>query len=109
MSVIMFTCFALYSFKKNEITVGQIKIDLTVNLKNQSNQFLPSFLLPEQEQGLNHILNKIKDDENLEDIRIVKNHEDIPSIFENCRPNEHTAITCSSNDLSLNGLGRKAF
>jgi signal transduction histidine kinase len=100
----MFTCFALYSFKKNEITVGQIKIDLTVNLKNQSNQFLPSFLLPEQEQGLIHILNKIKDDENLEDIHIVKTQEDIPPAFENCRPNEHTAITCSSNDLSLTAV-----
>jgi signal transduction histidine kinase len=104
MSVIMFTCFALYSFKKNEITVGQIKRDLTVNLKNQTNQFLPSFLLPEQEQGLKHILNKIKNDENLEDIRIVKTQGDIPPTFENCRPNEHTAITCSSNDLSLTAV-----
>lgn len=104
MSVIMFTCFWLYSAKKNKITEHQIRADLTVNLKNQTNQFLPSFLLPEQEQGLGHILNKIKSDESLEDIKIVKTAEDIPSYFKDCRPNENTIITCPSNDLSLTAV-----
>lgn len=104
MSVIMFTCFWLYSAKKNKITEHQIRADLTVNLKNQTNQFLPSFLLPEQEQGLSHILNKIKNDESLEDIKIVKSVDDIPSYFKDCRPNENTIITCPSNDLSLTAV-----
>jgi len=104
MSVIMFTCFWLYSAKKNKITEGQIRADLTANLRNQTNQFLPSFLLPEQEQGMTLILSKIKTDENLEDIRIVKDHEEIPSYFKDCRPNENTVITCPSNDLSLTAV-----
>ena len=104
MSVIMFTCFWLYSAKKNKITENQIRSDLTVNLKNQTNQFLPSFLLPEQEQGMILILSKIKTDENLEDIKIVKTHEDIPSFFKDCHPNENAIITCSSNDLSLTAV-----
>ena len=104
MSVIMFTCFWLYSAKKNKITEHQIRADLTVNLKNQMNQFLPSFLLPEQEQGLGHILNKIKSDESLEDIKIVKTIDDIPAYFKDCRPNESTVITCPSNDLSLTAV-----
>jgi signal transduction histidine kinase len=104
MSVIMFTCFWLYSAKKNKITEHQIRADLTVNLKNQMNQFLPSFLLPEQEQGLGHILNKIKSDESLEDIKIVETAEDIPSHFKDCRPNENSVITCPSNDLSLTAV-----
>lgn len=104
MSVIMFTCFWLYSAKKNKITEHQIRADLTVNLRNQTNQFLPSFLLPEQEQGLTHILKKIKSDESLEDIKIVKTVDDIPTYFKDCRPNENTVITCPSNDLSLTAV-----
>lgn len=104
MSVIMFTCFWLYSAKKNKITEHQIRADLTVNLRNQTNQLLPSFLLPEQEQGLGHILNKIKSDENLEDIKIVKTVDDIPAYFKDCRPNENTVVTCPSNDLSLTAV-----
>lgn len=104
MSIIMFTCFWLYSAKKNKIAEEQIKTDLTVNLKNQSNQFLPSFLLPEQELGLNLILSKIKIDENLEDIRIIKTQTEVPTKFKDCRPNENNIVTCPSNDLSLTAV-----
>ncbi len=104
MSVIMFTCFWLYSAKKNKITENQIRADLSVNLKNQTNQFLPSFLLPEQEQGMFLLLSKIKNDENLEDIKIVKTQQDIPSFFKDCHPNENTIITCASNDLSQTAI-----
>src|SRR3990167_9341136 len=93
MSVIMFTCFWLYSAKKNKITENHIRADLTANLRNQVNQFLQSFLLPEQEMGMFLILSKIKTDENLEDIRVVKSQSEIPSNFKDCRPNENTAIT----------------
>jgi len=104
MSVIMFTCFWLYSAKKNKITENQIRADLTVNLKNQTNQFLPSFLLPDQKQGMFLILSKIKSDENLEDIKIVKTQDDVPSFFKDCHPNENAIITCPSNDLSLTAV-----
>lgn len=104
MSVIMFTCFWLYSAKKNKITENQIRADLTVNLRSQTNQFLPSFLLPEQAQGMGLILGRIKADENLEDIRIIKYQSEIPSEFKDCRPNENTAITCPSNNLSLTAV-----
>lgn len=104
MSVIMFTCFWLYSAKKNKITENQIRADLTANLRNQTNQFLPSFLLPEQEMGMSLILSRIKTDENLEEIRVIKTQEEIPSHFKDCRPNENTVITCPSNDLSLTAV-----
>jgi hypothetical protein len=100
----MFTCFWLYSAKKNKITENQIRADLTVNLRSQTNQFLPSFLLPEQAQGMGLILGRIKTDENLEDIRIIKDQSEIPSEFKDCRPNENTAITCPSNNLSLTAV-----
>ena len=100
----MFTCFMLYSIKKNKITETQIKSELSLNIKNQTNQFLPSYLLPEQQQGMSLILSKIKADENLEDIRIIQSHEDVPNNYENCRPSDKTNIICPSNDLSLTAV-----
>lgn len=94
----------LYSIKKNKITEAQIKTELSLNLKNQTNQFLPSFLLPEQKQGMSLILSKIKDDEGLEDIRIVQSQNEIPHQYENCRPNDRATVVCPSNDLSLTAV-----
>lgn len=104
MTVIMFTCFMLYSMKKNKITEAQIKSDLSLNLRNQVNQFLPSYLLPEQQQGVSLILAKIKADEGLEDIRIIQSQKDIPSNYENCRPSDKSNVICPSNDLSLTAV-----
>ena len=104
MSVIMFTCFWLYSAKKSKITENQIRADLTANLRSQTSQFLPSFLLPEQAQGMNLILSRIKSDESLEDIRIIKDFTEVPNDFKDCRPNENIAITCPSNNLSLTAV-----
>lgn len=104
MTVIMFTCFMLYSIKKNKITESQIKSELSLNLKNQNNLFLPSFLLPEQQQGMSLILEKIKSDEGLEDIKIIQSQKEITGVFENCRPNENASIVCPSNNLSLTAV-----
>ncbi|HXH74065.1 MAG TPA: HAMP domain-containing sensor histidine kinase [Bacteriovoracaceae bacterium] len=104
MTVIMFTCFMLYSMKKNKITEAQIKSELSLNIKNQTNQFLPSYLLPEQKQGVGLILSKIKTDEGLEDIRIIHSQSEIPSNYENCRPSDKINVVCPSNDLSLTAV-----
>lgn len=104
MTVIMFTCFMLYSIKKNKITEAQIKSELSLNIKNQTNQFLPSYLLPEQQQGMSLILSKIKADENLEDIRIIQSQKEIPNNYENCRPSDKAHVICPSNDLSLTAV-----
>ncbi len=103
-SVVMFTCFTLYSIKKTKVTEENIRADLTLNLKNQVRLFLPSYLLPEQKQGVDLILSKIKTDENLEDIGIIRNQYEIPSQYENCRLNDEASVTCPSNDLSLTAV-----
>jgi hypothetical protein len=51
-AVMMFTCFTLYSMKKTKVTEANIRADLTLHLKNQLALFLPSYLLPEQKQGV---------------------------------------------------------
>jgi signal transduction histidine kinase len=100
MGVLMFTCFMLYSIKKSKVTEENIRNDLTLNLKNQTAQFLPLFLLPEQRQGMDLILEKIKTDENLESIKILSTPKDLPDDFKNCKLNPKTFVTCSSNDFS---------
>jgi len=71
MSVVMFVCFWMYSVKKNKIAEAQIKTELSLNLENQTNLFLPSYLLPEQQLGMNLILSKIQKDEALSEIKIL--------------------------------------
>jgi signal transduction histidine kinase len=100
MAVLMFTCFMLYSIKKSKVTEENIRNDLTLNLKNQTAQFLPLFLLPEQRQGMELMLEKIKSDENLESIKILSTPEEVPEDFKNCRLNQRTFVTCSSSDFS---------
>ena len=51
-TVLMFTCFTLYSIKKSKVTEENIQAELTLNLMNQLVLFLPSYLLPEQKQGV---------------------------------------------------------
>lgn len=102
--VLMFTCFTLYSIKKIKVTEENIRADLTLNLKNQVSLFLPSYLLPEQRQGVVLLLAKIKNDENLEDIRIIKNQSEVPVTYENCRLDKYRNVTCPSSDLSLTAV-----
>lgn len=103
-TVLMFTCFTLYSIKKSKVTEENIQAELTLNLMNQLVLFLPSYLLPEQKQGVELILAKIKNGENLEDIRIIKNQNEVPPTFKNCRLNDKASITCPSNDMSLTAV-----
>lgn len=104
MAVMMFTCFTLYSIKKSKVTEEKIQDDLTLNLKNQVTLFLPSYLLPEQRQGMELMLSKIKSDEGLEDIRVIKTQEEVPTTYKNCRLNDKAYVTCPSNDLSMTAI-----
>jgi len=99
-SVLMFTCFTLYSIKKTKITEEEIRSDLTLNLKNQIHLFLPSFLVPEQKQGIDLLLTRIKNDENLQEALIVQNTEELPAGFSKCLLVKTGPVTCQSQDLS---------
>jgi len=104
MSVVMFVCFWMYSVKKNKIAEAQIKTELTLNLTNQKNQFLPSYLLPEQQLGMNLILSKIQSDETLSEIKILESQKDIPSEYVDCRLNESNVTTCSTKNFALTAV-----
>ena len=104
MSVVMFVCFWGYSVKKNNIAIAQIKTELSLNLNNQINFFLPSYLLPEQKLGVDLILSKIKNDESLEEIRIVGDQNDIPRYYVDCRLDEESVTTCSTKNFALTAV-----
>lgn len=99
-TVVMFTSFTMYSIKKTTLTEEKIRNELTLNLRNQTNLFLPSFLLPEQQQGMNLLLERIKRDENLKNISIIKNEADLPLIFSQCKIDPVRVVTCASKDMS---------
>ena len=103
-TVVMFTCFTLKKKKKTKVTEESIQTDLNLNLNNQVNMFLPSFLLPEQKQGMNLLLERIKKDESL-DIAIVFNYKsNIPRAFADCNISDTKAVTCASADMSTTAV-----
>lgn len=104
MSVVMFVCFWMYSIKKNKIAEAQIKTELSLNLTNQTNLFLPSYLLPEQQFGMNLLLSKIKTDEALSEIKLLESQKDIPNDYVDCRLNESSVTTCSTKNFALTAV-----
>ena len=99
-TVVMFTSFTMYSIKKTKITEEKIQDDLTLNLKNQVNLFLPSFLLPEQKQGMTLLLERIKSDESLDEIRVIDGASQLPLAFSECKLDKRKTVTCPSKDMS---------
>src|SRR5680860_894948 len=75
---VLLTCFTLYSMKKARIAEEYIEKELSLNIKNQLDQFIPSFLLPEQKKGINLILSRIITNENLDHALIVQGQQDLP-------------------------------
>lgn len=104
MTVVMFVCFWAYSVKKNHIAIDQIKSDLSLNLKNQTNQFLRSYLLPEQRTGMELILDGIKSDENLDVAKIIESAQDVPNSFTDCKLNENSVTTCSTKNFAFTAV-----
>lgn len=103
-TVVMFTCFTLYSIKKTKVTEESIQTDLNLNLNNQVNMFLPSFLLPEQKQGMNLLLERIKKDESLDMAIVFSDKSNIPKTFADCNLSDTKAVTCASSDMSATAV-----
>lgn len=97
---LMLTCFTLYSMKKAKISEELIVKELSQNIETQSAKFVPSFLLPEQRQGVELILSRLKSGEGLSDAIILKSSNDLPLRFSNCLLNPEKITNCASRDLN---------
>ncbi len=102
--VLMFTSFTLYSMKKAKLAEEHVINELTNNIESQVNQFLPSFLLPEQKQGIDLLLERIKKNEGLKETKIVKGQSDIDFPFNHCKISQTDITTCTSQDQRLTAV-----
>lgn len=102
--VAMLTCFTLYSMKKAKIAEELIVNELSQNIESQANQFVPSFLLPEQSQGVNLILDRMKTREGLSAALVLNKASELPEEFTNCIFDKNKTTACASKDLNTTAL-----
>lgn len=98
--VVMLTCFTLYSMKKAKISEELIVNELSQNIELQAAKFVPSFLLPEQKQGVELILSRLKSSEGLTHAKILNDLSEVPISFTNCLLNPEKVTNCASRDLN---------
>ena len=101
---IMLTSFILYSWKKSQIAEEHVIHELSVNLPSQINQFLPSFLLPEQKQGIALILERLIKSEGLYDARIFTDLNELGNRFSGCRLSPDLVTSCTSVDQHFTAI-----
>lgn len=95
---IMLTSFILYSMMKSQIAEEHVINELKANIPSQVSQFLPSFLLPEQKQGIDLLLDRIKRNEELVDARIIQDVAELDRGFSACKLSPGTLTFCTSQD-----------
>ncbi len=98
--IIMTTSFTIYSMRKSKILEKEIGQQLTLNIKNQIEMIIPSFLLPEQRAGMDLLLERIKADEGLEGIHVVESIEDLEYDLSGCGPQDDNITICSAPSLN---------
>ena len=101
---IMLTSFILYSMKKAQIAEEHVINELQVKIPDQINQFLPSFLLPEQRNGIDLLLERIKKTENLTDAKIIQSMKDMDSSFSECILSPREITSCSTPDQNYTAV-----
>ena len=101
---IMLTSFILYSWKKSQIAEEHVIHELSVNLPAQINQFLPSFLLPEQKQGMSLIVERLIKSEDLHDAKIFTNLKELGNRFSGCRMSPDQVTSCTSIDQNFTAI-----
>lgn len=76
---------------------NRVSEDLQRDLPNQIESVIPSFLLPEQSAGLFLILDRIKNNEKLSSIEVVKTSDELQKKFPDCA-NLSASLVCFNDD-----------
>jgi signal transduction histidine kinase len=95
-SALMAIGFVVYSKTKNALAEEQLLSELQRNAKQQVEQLIPSFLLPEQMAGVNLLLERIRKDESLSDIRLLSLEGHVPNGFSKCSLSPDTLTNCQN-------------
>ncbi len=99
-SALMAIGFLVYSKTKNALAEEQLLSELQRNSKQQVDQLIPSFLLPEQMAGVNLLLDRIRKEENLSDIRLLTLDGRLPEVFSKCILSAEISASCQNQSGS---------
>lgn len=95
-SAVMLLCFIFYSVKKNSLAKQEVELELKRNIVQQIEQLIPSFLLPEQRSGVELLLARIQQKENLSNIKVIENEDQIPKDFLDCKLSKNLSTVCTN-------------
>lgn len=96
-SAIMLLGFIAYSMTKHNLAGMEVERDLQKTASTQTDQLIPSFLLPEQKDGIGLLLQRFKEHEHLSRVAIINNENEIPKGFSECTLKDGSS-SCLSND-----------
>jgi signal transduction histidine kinase len=92
-----------YSEVQKTWSSHRIADELLRGASDQTEALLPSFLLPEQQAGVPLLLERIGKAEKLDQIRVVKNTDEIANMYPECA-RALAATSCSSTNGSMIGV-----
>lgn len=90
--------FIFFSTFKRDLAEREITKELERNSVDQVEQLIPSFLLPEQNEGVELLLSKFKRIEELAEIQIIQTDSQIPKKFRSCQLTSEKTTSCQSVD-----------
>lgn len=103
-SALMAVGFIVYSKTKNALSEEQLLSELHRNSRQQIEQIIPSFLLPEQMAGVNLLLERIRKEESLSDIRLLSLEGRVPENFSKCILSAENLVSCQSKSGSQTAI-----
>lgn len=97
-SAVLLAAFIAFSIAKRDLAQKEIERDLKRNAAQQVEQLIPSFLLPEQASGVNLLMERIAQSDDLTHILILSGASQIPDAFSKCNIKADSNTTCFSAD-----------
>jgi signal transduction histidine kinase len=97
-SAVLLAGFIIFSIAKRDLAQKEIERDLKRNATQQIEQLIPSFLLPEQTDGVKLLLDRIVQSDELSHALIISSASQMPDGFSDCRVSAESSSTCFSED-----------
>lgn len=97
--VAVLTVFGLFVFSdlRNYSINSESKLQLTANLNSQLDRLIPTFLLPEQRDGLPLLLERFKATEELKEIGVAESISSLPETLRGCSISQEESTVCQTD------------
>ena len=103
-SVVLLAGFIAFSIAKRNLAQKEIERDLKRDANQQVEQLIPSFLLPEQANGVQLLLERMTQADDLTHALIISDSSQIPTSFIDCKVSAAAPSTCYSSDSKETAL-----